>query len=369
MIKNFKMYVRRSIINLRYAVNLRKHILILRLIITFLGIMLLKRRPLRYVDFAIDYHCNLKCDHCFKTSLEKDEARRGTKRLAIEDYKRIANDCMALGVVNFSFQGGELFLCKDWEKIIEACKPWKNIISVTTNGTMLTEENLDRLKKVGVDILTVSLDSGIPEEHDRFRGVKGTYEKVMQGIESALKRGFNITIGTTVYHENLKTEGIQKIIEMAVEKKFILNLILAAPAGKWQENYDVLITDEDVNYIRELTARTPYIRTDFEANFVHWGCGAMKEIIYLTPYGDVLPCPFMHISFGNALDESIAVIRSRALKNRYLKDYHSKCLVAEDREFIDRYLSKTFTYGDLPMDSELVFNKVASQSDVVIGQS
>lgn len=356
MVQNLKMYIKRSMINLRYAVNLKKYTLIVRLIITFLGIMLLKRRPLRYVDFAIDYHCNLTCDHCFKTSLEKNGTGRGMKRLTVEDYRRIANDCMALGVVNFSFQGGEIFLCKDWEKIIEACKPWKNVISVTTNGTMLTEGNLDRLKKVGVDILTVSLDSGIPEEHDHFRGEKGTYGKVVQGIESALKRGFNITIGTTVSHTNLKTEGIQKIIEMAVEKKLILNLILAVPAGKWQENYDVLVTDEDVSYVRELTAKSPYIRTDFEANFVHWGCGAMKEIIYVTPYGDVLACPFMHISFGNVLNESIAVIRSRALKNRYLRDYHRKCLVAEDREFIDRYLSKTFTHEDLPMQSELVFN-------------
>ena len=118
----------------------------------------------------------------------------------------------------FLLSGRRAFLYEDWEKVIKACKPWKNVISVTTNGTMLTEENLNRLKRIGVDILTISLDSALPEEHDRFRGVKGTYAKVIQGIHSALKKGFNVTLGTTVSHSNLKSEGIQKLIYMAIEK-------------------------------------------------------------------------------------------------------------------------------------------------------
>lgn len=353
---NLKRYIKRNIVNFKYAANLKKPVVILRLIGTFLGIIVFKKKPLRYVDFAIDYRCNLKCNHCFKTSLEQDETKEDTRRLSIRDYKRIATECMDLGAVNFSFQGGELFLYKDWEKIILACEPWKNIISVTTNGTMLTDENLDRLKKTGVDILTISLDSAIPEEHDRFRGVKGTFAKVMQGIESALKKRFNVTIGTTVSHSNLRSEGIQKLIDMTVEKGIILNLILAVPAGKWQDNLDILITGEDMEYIKGLTKKSPYIRTDFEANFVHWGCGAAKEILYITPFGDVLACPFMHISFGNVLDEPIVKIRERALENIYLGNYHDKCLVAEDRQFIDTYLSKTFGNKNLPINSNQVFH-------------
>src|SRR5689334_20024692 len=44
-------------------------------------------QPLRYVDFAVDYACNLKCAHCFKTSLEN---KQDHPRLDIDDYKRIA---------------------------------------------------------------------------------------------------------------------------------------------------------------------------------------------------------------------------------------------------------------------------------------
>ena len=65
---------------------------------------------------------------------------------------------------------------------------------------------------------------------------------------------------------------------------------------------------DDLDYIDRLTEQSPYIRTDFQANLVSYGCGAAKEILYLTPYGDVLVCPFMHISFGNIFFKIIPVI-------------------------------------------------------------
>src|SRR5262245_13048877 len=53
-------------------------------------------QPLRYVDFAVDYACNLKCAHCFKTSLEN---KQDHPRLDIADYKRIASECIDLGAI------------------------------------------------------------------------------------------------------------------------------------------------------------------------------------------------------------------------------------------------------------------------------
>ncbi len=79
------------------------------------------------------------------------------------------------------------------------------------------------------------------------------------------------------------------------------------------------------------------LQADFEANFVQRGCGAVKEILYLTPYGDVLACPFLHFSLGNIFEESLEIIRDRALKNPYFDHYHHLCLPAEDREFIKKY--------------------------------
>lgn len=340
-------------LNFRYAFRPNKPELVARLAWAVLKTKLIGRAPLRYVDFSINHSCNLTCAHCFAKALHV----KGRPSMRVEDYARVARECMAMGTVNFSFQGGEPLLSKDLQQIIQACQPRRNVISVTTNGTLLTPARVLELRSWGVDILTVSLDSGLASEHDAFRGMPGALEKAKAGIDSALDAGINVTIGTVVTHSSLRSDGIKKVIEYAKRKKMLLYFILPVPAGNWMANMDILLTDEDMAYIEELTKSNSYIRTDFQANLGPSGCGAAKEILYLTPYGDVLPCPFMHISFGNVLSEPVAAIRSRMLQNPYLGVYHQKCLVSTDRQFIEDHLSKTFTASSLPMPAKEAFRE------------
>jgi len=337
-------------LNFKYAFRPHKPGLIVRLIKTVIRSQVFKNPPLRYVDFAVDFDCNMKCKHCFATVLRNDNRRRMTP----DDYSRVAEECVKLGTVNFSFQGGEPLLLKNLPDIITACKPEKNVISVTTNGTLLTYDNISKMKKIGVDIFT---NSSIPEEHDNFRGMKGAFDKTLQGMKIAIKKGINITLGAVVTHQNLKSEGINGLIRMAKQYHIILNIILPVSAGRWLNNREVSLTSEDLKYIEELTLSSPYIRTDFQANLGKYGCGAGKEILYITPYGDVLVCPFIHISFGNIFEDPISVIRSRVLQNPYFSVYHQKCLASTDVEFIEKYLNKTLKADKLPLDYKNVFGQ------------
>lgn len=330
--------VQKYFLNFRYSFRIKKPILILRLVFTYLSIIFLRRKPLRYVDLAIGYACNLKCEHCFATALQ----RRGRRKITPVEYKEVVKQAMKLGAVNFSFQGGEPTLYPELTEFIKNTYPKRNLISVTTSGTLLDEQKILILKKVGVDILTVSLDSAVPEEHDRFRGVKGTFEKTMNTIKLALKNGLNVTLGAVASHENIRSQGLIDLIELAHDLKLIIFLALATPLGKWENNEDIILTEQDRTYLYDLVKQYPLLRTDFEANFVHWGCGAVKEILYLTPYGDVLGCPFLHFSLGNIFEETLEAIRDRALKNPYFDHYHHLCLPAEDREFMKKYSGKFY---------------------------
>ena len=195
-------------LNFKYAIKLGKPLLIFRLIKTYLGIIFFKNRPLRYVDFAIGYSCNLKCEHCFATALEDGIMRRGIplnsnkdsrkmlprggvgrKKLTPKDYGEMVEEAMQLGACNFSFQGGEPTLYPDLIEYIKEAHPEKNVISVTTNGTLLNESKILELKQVGVDILTISLDSADPSIHDSFRGIEGTFNKTLATIKMAKKLG------------------------------------------------------------------------------------------------------------------------------------------------------------------------------------
>jgi MoaA/NifB/PqqE/SkfB family radical SAM enzyme len=198
-----------------------------------------------------------------------------------------------------------------------------------------------------VDILTISLDSAVPEEHDKFRGMPGAFEKAMQAIRLTLDMGMNVTIGAVASHHNIRSKGLVDLIELAHDLNVIIFLALAAPLGEWEGNTGAMLTEADRAHLNHLTNKYPLLRTDFDANFVHRGCGAVKEILYITPYGDVLPCPFLHISLGNAFDESLKAIRAKALNNPYFKHYHGLCLAAEDIEFIEKHPGAFYSNGEV----------------------
>lgn len=330
----------------KHGSKLKKPLFLLRLIKNY-SVIFLGRQPLKYVEFVIDYTCNLKCQHCFAKAFKKSS---DLKKMGIDDYKRVANEAMKLGALDFSFQGGEPFLFFELlTEIIKACQPKKNLIAITTNATLIDKERIIKLKRLGVDHLTISLDSGIAEEHDKFRGVKGTFAKAAEVIKLAKNYGMNIIINTTISHFNLYSEGFHKLIEFSSRNKILLNTILAVSVGRWQGKENFLLTQDDLKYLEQLRKKYPFIRRDVDSNYLKWGCGAVKESLYITPHGDVLACPFIHISLGNIFEEPLAKIRERGLSFKFFNHYHQKCLAGEDRVFIKKYLSRTFNQKNLPI--------------------
>ena len=65
------------------------------------------------------------------------------------------------------------------------------------------------------------------------------------------------------------------------------------------------------------------------------GCNTINRL-YITPVGDVLPCPYVHIKVGNILVESLKEISNRGFKVKKFRDYSEKCLAGEDTDLIDR---------------------------------
>jgi MoaA/NifB/PqqE/SkfB family radical SAM enzyme len=311
-------------------------------------IKILGRRPLKYVDVAYDYRCNLKCKHCFARNFA---TTRDGRKMTIKDHEKFAKEAMALGALDFCLQGGEPFLIyNDLKEMIKAYQPSRNFISVTTNAALATEERLREIKKLGVDLLVVSLDSGLAEEHENFRRGKNIYENIIKAIDTALRIGLNVVINTTVSRQTVRSKGFRRLIDFVEERGIYMNTVYAVPVGAWSGNKDVIMRPEDTAYLNRLRAAHSLLRRDMDANFgVRWGCGAVKEAIYLTAYGDILPCPFIHISLGNVLSEPLKTIRERGLQVPYFKKYHRVCLAAEDRDFMAKYAQYTRNRKKFPI--------------------
>jgi len=308
--------------------------------------------PLRYVDFAVDYACNLRCEHCFKTTLEANPHR---PRLAWSMYPDIARQCLELGAIHLSLQGGEVTLLDNLESLIRGMSPHRALFSLTTNGTRITPALASGLRAWGVDQLNISIDSFIPEEHDRFRGVKGAWSSTFAGLRHAEAAGLSVQVNTTVSRFNLYSRGFRMLVDHCIDRRILLNLVLAAPSGNWSSNRAATLEPEDVRCVRALVRSTPYVRQDMDSVSLGRGCPAMKEAIYITPFGDVLCCPFIHVSFGSLHSEPLREIIARALRYPFLKAHAPQCLVAEERVFMDRYLPRISGQAESPAGCEGVF--------------
>ncbi len=310
------------------------------------NILGIKKYVLRGIEFAITYKCNFKCNHCLCSRIEESHMRR---EMSPEDYARIVKEAMKLGCTTFGLEGGEPFVSPVWEDIIKACKPKYNHIIVSTNGYLFNETTARRCADLGVDTVNFSLDSGYPELHDLFRRRRGSFNRVMEGIRLCRKYGIKVVINTVVHKENLYTENFRALLEFCEQKKILVNTLFAKGVGNFKDK-DVLLDQEDKKAYEELIKPYCYVQRHLNFNYgKQFGCPGTKEMINMTPYGDVLNCANMHIYFGNVMEEPLKVIRDRALKHTPFGRYQA-CFLAEDPDFMEIYYGLLGTHNHISIE-------------------
>jgi MoaA/NifB/PqqE/SkfB family radical SAM enzyme len=258
--------------------------------------------------------------------------------MKVGDYKKVADQAIKMGYITFSFQGGEPAMDKRLPDIIKCFRPRQHHITITSNGSLLTEEIIKSWADAGVDTIYFSVDSGIPEEHDKLRDFPGSFERIMKAMEWVKKYGMKTAINTVVSTKNLYTEGFKKILDFSHENRIMLETIYARPLGRWSGHEEFMLSQKDIDYYYNIRKNYPFVVRDLDNNYGKWGCPAVKEVLYITPYGDVCGCPYNHISLGNIHDEPLKAIRKRGLSLHWYDHYHYECLTAIDKDFINAYL-------------------------------
>ena len=299
----------------------------------FYNLFKIKKYVLRGIEYAGTYRCNFRCHHCLCIRLDESDKRR---EMEPEDYARVTKEAMALGATTFGLEGGEPFVNQQWAEILEACQSKYNHTIISTNGFLFDEAKAKRAAELGVDTINFSLDSGIREMHDLFRLRYGSFDKVMEGIRLCRKYGIKVIINTVVHRENIYTAHFRELMEFCEREELLLNTLFAKGVGNFKGR-DVLLSDEDIKNYEKVIEPYNYIQRHLNYNYgKQFGCPGTKEMINMTPYGDVLNCANMHIYLGNVMEEPLQVVRDRALKKTPFGAYHS-CFLADDRDFMNVY--------------------------------
>jgi len=306
----------------------------------------MKLQSLECAVWEITLGCNLKCSHCGSSAGKKRE-----KELTTLESIEICEQLADLNCTNVALMGGEPFLKKCSEKIAQCIVDLGMKLNIVSNGFIL-DQHLEELIRLQPTVVGISLD-GLRKTHDTIRGMKGSFDQVVNAINLLRKNSIQTTVITTVSKNNF--EELSKIQEFIFNKGINWQIQIAAPFGNFKK--EDMLSYEEFYAVGLLIAawrakhhfqNMPVIgahcmgyHSEIMENFVWDGCTAGRTTIGITCEGNVVGCLAMgndRLIEGNLRKQSLETIwnnknafsYNRKFSRKKLGDYCTNCGFGEN---------------------------------------
>lgn len=176
--------------------------------------------PIKVLRVAVTQRCNLNCIYCHHEG-ECSQADNGKKELKKEDLEDLLKVTSELGIKKVRFTGGEPLIRKDIVDIIQTASIYMDDVSMSTNGTLLSDKISD-LKEAGISRFNITLNTLNEETYNNITG-KNKLKEVIDGIEKTREeRIFPIKVNMVIMKRNYRE--IKEMIEF-IRDGMVLQLI------------------------------------------------------------------------------------------------------------------------------------------------
>ncbi len=207
-----------------------------------------KQKYLNFIDdrdsdeiqifFVATYGCNFACSYCYQESYTNAAQKLTTK--IIDSFFNYVTTEFAGRQKYVTLFGGEPLLPGDEYKkqlqyFINKCIENDLELAIVTNGYFL-EEYIPLFEKVKIREIQVTLD-GVGDIHNNRRPLKGgrkTFDKIVKGIDAALKNEITINLRAVVDKENLK--DLPNLSRFAIERGWTSSARFKTQLGR---NYEL----------------------------------------------------------------------------------------------------------------------------------
>jgi AdoMet-dependent heme synthase len=311
----------------------------------------------RLVAWEVTRACNLACVHCRASAMTEPDPSELTTVEGIRLIDQIAD--MGSGII-LILTGGEPLMRPDVFDLARHGTERGLRVVMAPNGTLITPETARRMRESGIQRISVSIDGATARDHDRFRGVDGAYERLMNGLKNARDAGVEFQVNTTVTRQNLsQLERIQNtVVDLGAVAHHIFLLVptgrgknLAGEVISAREYEDVLGWFYDrssqvpiqlkatcaPHYHRILRqrARAEGKKVDvqtFGLDAVSKGCLGGQGFVFVSHSGQVQPCGYLDLDCGQVRQKEFGEIYRSSpvfLDFRDQDRYKGKCGVCE----------------------------------------
>lgn len=269
----------------------------------------------RAMKLEVTKTCNLKCKHCLASS---DSNKY--KELSIHQISELLDQAKRLGVGAIGIVGGEPFMRSDLSDIVDIITKNKMLFSISTNATLINENNISKIKSKNLVKVSVSID-GTETYHNMMRGSSSAFSRTINGIRILKKNNIKTAVAMVVTRNNITQ--IKDVLNIAINENadfFVINDLI--PIGRGKEIENMCIPQNEyismTKYMNELKSMySDKINILWKGmqkdgpkdidlgKFIISKCGAGLTEITIDNEGFVLPCPFLPKTSESVLKKSL----------------------------------------------------------------
>lgn len=241
---------------------------------------------------SITEACNLACSGCWVS-------QGGKKSLTMEQIDGIIRESKRHGSKFFGILGGEPLMYKGLLAIFQ--KHHDCYFQLFTNGTLLTDDIAQQLRKVGNVTPLISIE-GLEEESDRRRQASDVYQRTLRGVRACRKAGLIFGIAASICKNNYDELVTRQHIERAArEGAAYLWYYIYRPVGA-DARPEQALSEEQIRGLRQFLVHerlnAPVVLVD-----VYWDekgqaiCpGATGMSHHISPSGALEFCPVIQMA-------------------------------------------------------------------------
>ncbi len=285
------------------------------------------------VLLGITRECTLYCRHCYERfNIGREDS------VPVERWEQVIREIQDIGAGVIVLTGGEpMQQYSRLLKLLETGDKNRSEFHLHTSGQGVTYERASELHDAGLTAAAVGLDDVDAGRHDALRGLQGSHRQAVHALLDFYAAGVFTYTNMCLTREIINREDLWAYYDLAKHLKVgFIEMLEPRPCGGYSAGgSDVLLTDEERDRVTEfyIQANTSRRYRDYPLiSYVAYaeapermGC-VMGGLSHMTidSAGNVNPCVFLPVTFGNIMEEDFTAIYRR-MRECIPRPVHKEC--------------------------------------------
>ena len=336
--------------------------------------------------------CLLACKHCRAEAIHTPMPNELTTAEAFQFVESLLSFGRPYPVLIIT--GGDVLMRSDAFDIVAYARSLGIPVGLAPSVTpKLTDDNIARMKELGVKVVSISLDGAKAETHEKIRGVAGHFSETVRAIERLVAAGFEVQVNTAVMEDNVpELPAVAKLLrDVGVhiwEVFFLIHVGRGKQSGELSaeacedvshflyeaSKYDMIVRTVEAPFFRRVVAARkaaePAVQVNAGPLYVQLsrdlqellgeptsqpraqtsGTRDGKGIIFVSYDGTVYPAGFLPLPVGSIRQQTLSEIyrENEVLVGIREGQFSGKCSVCRYKDACGGSRSRAFAkYGDV----------------------